>query len=248
MVFTQYTDTMDFLRGELLKDTDFQVDVFLRTGRGNPLGRRFPGEGSTVTRPNGVFRAGEADILLCTGRRGRGLEFPVLWGARQLRHALETRCEWKQRIGRIDRLGQEYQVIRIVNLHYEGTVETDVYRASQTPYRSVSSPWSVACSRSWLSLPRRISETVLSGGSRDDGETGQYRGLHRATDAGKPRDGVFDIDAATEKRSRHAGTCTVRRWTMEDLDRVDPITGSDCHPALTSNRWGAANTGSSNRE
>ena len=34
----------------------------------------------------------------------------------------------EQRIGRIDRLGQKHPVIRIVNLHYEGTVETDVYR------------------------------------------------------------------------------------------------------------------------
>jgi hypothetical protein len=35
----------------------------------------------------------------------------------------------EQRIGRIDRLGQEHAKIRIVNLHYEGTVETDVYMA-----------------------------------------------------------------------------------------------------------------------
>ena len=35
----------------------------------------------------------------------------------------------EQRIGRIDRLGQKHTKIRIVNLHYEGTVETDVYMA-----------------------------------------------------------------------------------------------------------------------
>ena len=35
----------------------------------------------------------------------------------------------EQRIGRIDRLGQQHAKIRIVNLHYEGTVETDVYMA-----------------------------------------------------------------------------------------------------------------------
>ena len=32
-------------------------------------------------------------------------------------------------IGRIDRLGQRHDVVHIVNLHYEDTVETDVYRA-----------------------------------------------------------------------------------------------------------------------
>jgi hypothetical protein len=35
----------------------------------------------------------------------------------------------EQRIGRIDRLGQHYPYIRIVNLHYADTVEADVYRA-----------------------------------------------------------------------------------------------------------------------
>ena len=37
----------------------------------------------------------------------------------------------EQRIGRIDRLGQKFDRIRIVNLHYEDTVETDVYTALQ---------------------------------------------------------------------------------------------------------------------
>ena len=33
----------------------------------------------------------------------------------------------EQRIGRIDRIGQEREVIRIVNLAYEDTVEADIY-------------------------------------------------------------------------------------------------------------------------
>ena len=35
----------------------------------------------------------------------------------------------EQRIGRIDRLGQRFTDIRIVNLHYEDTIEADVYAA-----------------------------------------------------------------------------------------------------------------------
>jgi hypothetical protein len=35
----------------------------------------------------------------------------------------------EQRIGRIDRLGQRFDSIRIINLHYHGTVETEVYLA-----------------------------------------------------------------------------------------------------------------------
>jgi hypothetical protein len=33
----------------------------------------------------------------------------------------------EQRIGRIDRLGQKYPKVRIINLAYNGTVEADVY-------------------------------------------------------------------------------------------------------------------------
>ena len=35
----------------------------------------------------------------------------------------------EQRIGRIDRLGQVYENIKIINLHYENTIEADVYLA-----------------------------------------------------------------------------------------------------------------------
>ncbi len=35
----------------------------------------------------------------------------------------------EQRISRIDRLGQTFERVRIINLHYADTVETDVYRS-----------------------------------------------------------------------------------------------------------------------
>ena len=35
----------------------------------------------------------------------------------------------EQRIGRIDRIGQKYPKIRVVNLAYQDTVEADVYFA-----------------------------------------------------------------------------------------------------------------------
>ncbi len=38
----------------------------------------------------------------------------------------------EQRIGRVDRLGQQFPRIAIINLMYEDTVETDVYRALRT--------------------------------------------------------------------------------------------------------------------
>jgi SNF2 family DNA or RNA helicase len=35
----------------------------------------------------------------------------------------------EQRIGRIDRIGQTHEQMQIINLHLDGTVEADVYRA-----------------------------------------------------------------------------------------------------------------------
>ena len=68
----------------------------------------------------------------------------------------------EQRIGRIDRLGQRHTIIRIVNLHYEGTVETDVYRALRSRiglFESVVGRLQPILAR----LPQMISRTVLSG-------------------------------------------------------------------------------------
>ena len=67
----------------------------------------------------------------------------------------------EQRIGRIDRLGQEHPTIRIVNLHYEGTVETDVYRALRdriSLFESVVGRLQPILAQ----LPRTITEAVLS--------------------------------------------------------------------------------------
>jgi hypothetical protein len=67
-------------------------------------------------------------VLLCTDAAAEGLNFQFCGSL------INYDMPWnpmrvEQRIGRIDRLGQEHAKIRIVNLHYEGTVETDVYMA-----------------------------------------------------------------------------------------------------------------------
>ena len=43
----------------------------------------------------------------------------------------------EQRIGRVDRLGQKYKEIRIINLHYKDTVEADVYNALTRNNRTI---------------------------------------------------------------------------------------------------------------
>src|SRR4051812_47333786 len=115
----------DRVRRELAREPHARVMCF--SGRGGEV----PGADGTwrvVTRDEikRRFRAGEADLLLCTDAAAEGLNFQFC-GA-----LVNVDMPWnpmrvEQRIGRIDRLGQSFQVVRIVNLHYADTVEADVY-------------------------------------------------------------------------------------------------------------------------
>ncbi len=127
LVFTQFTDTLDFLRDYLVSECGFRVLCF--SGRGGEY-RRTDGSWSIVSREDikRRFKAGDAEILLCTDAAAEGLNFQYC-GA-----LINYDMPWnpmrvEQRIGRIDRLGQRYPEIAIRNLHYADTVETDVYIA-----------------------------------------------------------------------------------------------------------------------
>lgn len=126
IVFTQYTDTMDFLRDWLRKN---EMSVMCYSGRGGEVTEP-SGAWRTISREETKrrFREKKADVLLATDAAAEGLNFQFC-GA-----LINYDMPWnpmrvEQRIGRIDRLGQAFEKIRIVNLHYDDTVETDVYRA-----------------------------------------------------------------------------------------------------------------------
>ena len=123
----------------------------------------------------------------------------------------------EQRIGRIDRLGQHHRRIRIVNLHYEDMVETDVYRVLCNRI-DCSNPSSGACSPSWARMPWTISETVLSGGrhSRQDAAELADR-IRQEAQAGEKKG--FDLYAVTEE-DLAMPPLPASTVTMHDLDRT----------------------------
>ena len=223
MVFTQYTDTMDFLRGELLKDADQRLMCF--SGRGGEIPSA-TGAWRRVGRDDAKrrFRDGEADILLCTDAAAEGLNFQFC-GA-----LINYDMPWnpmrvEQRIGRIDRLGQRHGIIRIVNLHYEGTVETDVYRALRNRiglFESVVGRLQPILAQ----LPRTISQTVLSGDNRRRANV--VDAIERQAWEHEGRG--FDIDAVTQSDLAMPARAP-SSVTMEDLDRV--IGSSDMMPPGT---------------
>lgn len=127
IVFSQYTDTIDALKELLI-------------GAGRTSLMAFTGRGGEILQKGGVwealnreatkraFKEGKAEILLCTDAAAEGLNFQFC-GA-----LINDDMPWnpmrvEQRIGRIDRIGQTHEQMQIINLHLDGTVEADVYRA-----------------------------------------------------------------------------------------------------------------------
>ena len=159
MVFTQYTDTMDFLRDELGRDGGLRLMCF--SGRGGEVPS---GDGSwrRIDRDDAKrrFLNKEAEVLLCTDAAAEGLNFQFC-GALVNYDMPWNPMRVEQRIGRIDRLGQDYAAIRIVNLHYEDTVEADVYGALKSRIKLFESV--VGRLQPILSsVPQKISKAVLS--------------------------------------------------------------------------------------
>ena len=125
IIFTQYTDTMDYLRESLRQLYGNQVACY--SGRGGELYRGsewciLPKE--LIKRQ---FREGEIKILLCTESASEGLNlqtcgvlvnYDMPWNPMRV----------EQRIGRLDRIGQIYPTVKIHNFYYDGTVEAKVYR------------------------------------------------------------------------------------------------------------------------
>ncbi len=71
------------------------------------------------------FRSGEFDILVASRVASEGLDFEFC-GAVVNYDLPWNPMEVEQRIGRIDRFGQEEDVVYVVNLHTPGTIEADI--------------------------------------------------------------------------------------------------------------------------
>jgi len=125
IIFTQYTDTMDYLRETLQELYGSQIACY--SGRGGELYNH--GEWCVVPKEEikRRFRQDEIKILLCTESASEGLNlqncgvlinYDMPWNPMRV----------EQRIGRIDRIGQKYPTVRVHNFYYDGTVEAKVYR------------------------------------------------------------------------------------------------------------------------
>ena len=215
MVFTMYTDTMDFLREELTAKTTLRVMCF--SGRGGEV-REKDGHWRTISRDEAKrrFRAGQADVLLCTDAAAEGLNFQFCGSL------INYDMPWnpmrvEQRIGRIDRLGQQHTKIRILNLHYEGTVEADVYMALRRRinlFESVVGRLQPILAK----LPSVITGHILDRRNRDPEARAAITGdLEQQAEAAKQEG--FDIDAMLDADLQEPPR-PAPKLTLADLDIV----------------------------
>ncbi|MFX1488680.1 MAG: helicase-related protein, partial [Promethearchaeota archaeon] len=119
IIFTQFVDTLNFLKRLIEKnDTECFVEVFF-----GGLDKDQKDEAVERFRDSQKF-----SILISTEIGGEGRNFQFC------RTLINYDLPWnpmklEQRIGRLDRIGQESQEIYIYNFYMEGTVETDVVYA-----------------------------------------------------------------------------------------------------------------------
>lgn len=126
VVFTQYTDTMDYVRDQLIHTYGSQVACYSGRGgeRWNSETHRWEPVEKAVVKE--LFRKGkEVKILIGTDAMSEGLNlqtcgmlvnYDLPWNFMRV----------EQRIGRVDRIGGQ-KTIHIWNYLYDGTVERQVY-------------------------------------------------------------------------------------------------------------------------
>ena len=125
LVFTQYTDTMDYLRDQLVEVYGSQVACY--SGRGGEIWNGIAWVSTTKEAVKNDFRAGNIRILLGTESASEGLNlqtcgvlinYDMPWNPMRV----------EQRIGRLDRIGQVYREVWIYNYFYEDTIEDQIYQ------------------------------------------------------------------------------------------------------------------------
>lgn len=216
IVFTQYTDTMDWLRNFLAEKMPGEP-LACFSGRGGEV-RDLSGQWQSCTKEQikQRLREGKIKILLCTDAASEGLNFQVC-GVLVNYDLPWNPMKVEQRIGRIDRIGQKYPKIRIINLAYKDTVEADIYFALGKRihlFEGLVGKLQPILSR----LPKQFETVVLA--DKGTREAARERILADADLMIEQDDsGGLDIDEVA-KEALEMPTLPPPSLTLEDIDRV----------------------------
>jgi superfamily II DNA or RNA helicase len=124
LVFTEYSDTLEYLRDNLV--THYGKSIGCYSGAGGEL---WDGEKWQIVTKDEITRAlnkGELKALICTDAASEGLNLQAA-GA-----VINYDLPWnpsrvEQRFGRVDRIGQRHDDVRVVNLFLANGIDDQVY-------------------------------------------------------------------------------------------------------------------------
>lgn len=133
VVFTQYTDTMDYVRERVLAAGMTSIGCY--SGRGGEIFDEVERAWRSVTKSEikDLFRQGQVRILIGTDSMSEGLNLQTC--GRLINYDMPWNLmRVEQRIGRIDRIGSSHQHIQVSNYFYADTVEQRVYEGILEDY------------------------------------------------------------------------------------------------------------------
>lgn len=125
LVFTQYVDTLRYLRDFLVSRYAERLACY--TGEGGALWQDGQWRSASKAEITRLLHGGALDVLLCTDAASEGLNLQAA-GA-----LINYDLPWnpaivEQRIGRIDRIGQPFPEVVIVNMFLHGSIDERVYQ------------------------------------------------------------------------------------------------------------------------
>lgn len=125
LVFTEYTDTMEYLRDSLLPFYNSTVACY--SGDGGQIWDA--GNWKRVTKADitAALKSRTIQVLICTDAASEGLNLQAA-GALANYDLPWNPSKVEQRIGRIDRIGQKSEQVLVVNLFLEDSVDERVYQ------------------------------------------------------------------------------------------------------------------------
>lgn len=207
VVFTQYTDTMDYVRERLVGAGITKIGCY--SGRGGEVYDSTLKSWLPVTKAEikNRFRSTDLDdkiyVLIGTDSMSEGLNLQT--AGRLINYDMPWNLmRVEQRIGRIDRIGARYEHIQVTNYFYKDTVEQRVYEGIAEDYGDFTEI--VGDAAPVLANVEKAIEQLALGEASDDDIRAQVESLRgdvsdlkkralQATDLGSAPDVIGHIEA-----------------------------------------------------
>lgn len=162
VIFTQYTDTLEYIAEKLTPI--HSVGTYSGNGAKLHKGDGWQNVGKETVKNE--FAEGSIGILMCTDSASEGLNLQT--GDVLINYDLPWNpMKVEQRIGRIDRIGQKNEVVKIINYAYEDGIDKQIYERLDDRLSLFDDV--VGDTRPVLTgVESEISELALEGGDQTD--------------------------------------------------------------------------------